>query len=130
MNWVRSLVGSLGTAGKMHNHHFHTNIKRAQHNILKTDKIPLCPPCSLSLFGVLVDSLMLSGHHSRSRGRGDGQRAHKKHDSPLPESHAEFPIIYFQMKHLASPAAADSLILHHHKTPAGLASKTARMKDG
>ncbi len=43
-------TGSLGTAVKTMCSSFSQNMKRAQHNILKTNKIPFQPPSSLSLW--------------------------------------------------------------------------------
>lgn len=97
------MVGVSGDSWETAQSSFSHNMKWAQHNILKPDKIPF-----LFISITAIDSLSLSDHRSRS---------HETHTNTLTVSwntraHTAFPVgIYFQISYLRSPAAAASLIL-------------------
>lgn len=62
------MFGVFGDSWETAHSSFSQNMQWAQHNILKTDKIPFHHPSSLSFFWVTIDSLSLSDHRSRRKG--------------------------------------------------------------
>lgn len=100
------MVGVSGDSWETAQSSFSQNMKWAQHNILKSDKIPF-----LFISIMAIDSLSLSDHRSRSKG------SHERHTNTLivswnTQAHTKFPVgIYFKISYLRSPPAAASLIL-------------------